>query len=64
MNDVVGTPLWLLGFPSPVIEFFLFGVLLFLVTSLYLAANMEPFEGIEGEDRREQRVEPGATTED
>ena len=52
--------LWLLGFPSPVIESFLFSVALFLVTSLYLAWNMEPFEGIEGEER--ERTSDEATT--
>ena len=61
---MVGVALWLLGFPSPVIEFFIFGVLLFLSTSLYLAKNMEPFEGIEGEDRHEQRVDRSTPMED
>lgn len=61
---MAGVALWLLGFPSPVIEFFLFGVLLFLSTSLYLARNMEPFEGIEGEDTREQRIDRSTTMED
>lgn len=64
MTDVAGVSLWLFGFPSPVIEFFILGVLLFLSTSLYLANNMEPFEGIEGEDRREQRTDRGTLTED
>lgn len=61
---MLGFPLWLLGFPSPVIEFFLFGVILFLSTSLYLATNMEPFEGIEGEDHRDQRVDRSTPMED
>lgn len=47
---MTGVLLWLLGFPNPVIEFFLLGVTLFLVTSLHLARNMERFEGIEGEE--------------
>lgn len=54
--------LWLLGFPSPVIEFFILGVTIFLVGALTLAAKIEDVDGIEGtrlrQRRREREPEP------
>ncbi|WP_227356592.1 hypothetical protein [Haladaptatus salinisoli] len=49
--------LWLLGFPSPVIEFFILGVTIFLVGALTLAAKIEDVKGIEGTSLRQRRRE-------
>jgi hypothetical protein len=42
--------LWLMGFPTPVLEFFVFAILLFLVGAVTLARNIEDVSGIEGPD--------------
>ena len=44
------SPLWLMGFPTPVLEFFVFAVLLFLVGAVTLARNIEDVSGIEEVD--------------
>lgn len=51
-------PLWLLGFPAPVLEFFIGGVLLFLLGSITLGRNIEDVDGVESttlSQRREER---------
>jgi hypothetical protein len=48
---------WLMGFPSPVIEFFILGVTIFLVGALTLAAKIEDVKGIEGTTLRQRRRE-------
>ncbi|WP_227378467.1 hypothetical protein [Haladaptatus halobius] len=57
--------LWLMGFPSPVIEFFILGVAIFLAGALTLAAKIEDVEGIEGmtlcQRRREREREADPT---
>ncbi|WP_423746820.1 hypothetical protein V5735_22075 (plasmid) [Haladaptatus sp. SPP-AMP-3] len=52
--------LWLGGFPSPVLEFFIVGVVLFLIGAVTLGTNIEDVSGIE--QPSVQRTQPEQDT--
>jgi len=49
--------LYLLGFPTPIVEFVLAGVLLFLVTAVYFGRNFAGLEEVDAAQEGESTVE-------
>lgn len=58
-------PLYLLGFPTPVVELVVGGVVLFLATAIYFGLNFSGLDEVDGyQDGSGQRTDRTTTGED